>query len=1097
MPWEHLDESAMPGSSSMSVPSFESDRETPASVLSELEPASTIENVPIAGGEPLVVDAPAQSAGTSLDFSLPSGDEAVAAEPPMALNQLPEVPPDSAVGSCDPPLYFTPPAPPMSESASELTEPVDAVDVPLAESGTLPSRMPWEHVADPSLQIEESEPPGVANPPTVGDDASVLQDAEPTLSPPLSLEPSSAPLSPASSSEHGDSDRQDLVESEPAVPPAESMIESSPTPPSPSSPLSFSWNAIFDSAWRIATGTTAPGTPDMAKEVESTATAEPSALPDPPDVPVESREQSSGLPPAGDGVGTSVPDSSVEFAIAPTPPSMGSSTDMPWQGSVPEPSVNLPTSLQSNSERQEFRAFEELRILEPANADSIDSAPPFGDSMEQTGTDPEAADAPLEVEAAHVAPAPKTDNPDFRLASDEKTTPVTAVPEPAPVMEPQPKDELPNVPVVDATRDTLEPAAPPSETDARWSTGEVAVQHHRPTVDKKKWDAQPADAGEPRLPSTSTEAPIESVSALSQGWESTGADEAVATVPSAPVREKPVPPPQDTRPEWAQASDAIVLDQPVAPTSAPLLQPEPSVSFEEPSRSPVAAAVDALFGGSGESQAAQPTVPAAPFAPRWSARWARLRFATISLIGSCFSTTRAFVLLCISLAILSIVVMAIGVGLLAVSWIAIEETPTTRYQALTSAPQRTITDPKNNGFLLLLGLDAPSGSDPLKAGYERKPGEQDLSESQACMSEHEVKAAASGSASTSGIVGGWFKSADPIAQMKTGLDPLRPLLAKERVALSRYQQFLGMPFDDWGFGQILSPNCEQILLTHRLYVIDGFNQDLGSGVARLEKDMESWRTVLGQSKTLMVKMLAVGAVQDDVKLASSALTRSDADAAVISRLSRLVRPLDQLELSIRWPMQSQFAWATQNVAADLKKYSREELPFYVSMAAAMPLPVQRRANAYAEYYEAANKAVAEGRYGNLPKRSQFVRTSAASVVDYLANPLEHIIGLDPLPSWDPYVGRMVETDAQLRLASLQAWVRRGPQEGDVLTRLAKAGQAYYDPFTGFPMLVNQEKRLLYSVGRDGKDQGGDPGQDVVVAIPSLQSGTAESKHVSK
>lgn len=120
-----------------------------------------------------------------------------------------------------------------------------------------------------------------------------------------------------------------------------------------------------------------------------------------------------------------------------------------------------------------------------------------------------------------------------------------------------------------------------------------------------------------------------------------------------------------------------------------------------------------------------------------------------------------------------------------------------------------------------------------------------------------------------------------------------------------------------------------------------------------------------------------------------------------------------------------------------------------------------------------------------------------SVIDYWANPLEHVIGMDPLPAWDPYVGRMVEADAQLRLASLQIWVRRGPQEGDVLTRLAKAGQAYYDPFTGFPMLINQEKRLLYSVGRDGRDQGGDPGQDVVVAIASLQSGAIESKRASK
>jgi hypothetical protein len=86
----------------------------------------------------------------------------------------------------------------------------------------------------------------------------------------------------------------------------------------------------------------------------------------------------------------------------------------------------------------------------------------------------------------------------------------------------------------------------------------------------------------------------------------------------------------------------------------------------------------------------------------------------------------------------------------------------------------------------------------------------------------------------------------------------------------------------------------------------------------------------------------------------------------------------------------------------------------------------------------------------------------------------------------------VETDARLRLASLQVWIRRGPQEGNILTRLAKAGQAYYDPFTGFPMLVNQQKGVMYSVGQDGKDQEGDPLRDVVATIPKTQSVVIES-----
>jgi hypothetical protein len=278
-----------------------------------------------------------------------------------------------------------------------------------------------------------------------------------------------------------------------------------------------------------------------------------------------------------------------------------------------------------------------------------------------------------------------------------------------------------------------------------------------------------------------------------------------------------------------------------------------------------------------------------------------------------------------------------------------------------------------------------------------------------------------------------------------------------------------------------------------LYLAEGFSQDFSTGLERLEADMGAWRTALGQSKTLMIKMLAASAIQDDVLLASVFVIRPEFDETVLGRFSKIVRPLDQVELSVRWPMQSHLVWASKNVASSLKRDKTEERPLHVSLVAAMSLPVQRRSNAYADYYEAANKAVAEGRYANLPKLSTFVRTSGTGFAEYLANPLEHVIGIEPMPSWDPYVGRMVETDARLRLASLQVWIRRGPQEGDLLARIAKAGQSHYDPVTGLPMLVNQKKGLLYSVGPDGKDQDADPVHDVVAKIPLPQSATTVAK----
>jgi len=166
---------------------------------------------------------------------------------------------------------------------------------------------------------------------------------------------------------------------------------------------------------------------------------------------------------------------------------------------------------------------------------------------------------------------------------------------------------------------------------------------------------------------------------------------------------------------------------------------------------------------------------------------------------------------------------------------------------------------------------------------------------------------------------------------------------------------------------------------------------------------------------------------------------------------------------------------------------------YTMVASALPLPMQRRLNDYAEYYNASYKAAGEGQYGSLPKWKHYIHFPAAGLMDYLTNPIENVVGLDPLPAGDLYNGLTVDIDARLRLASLQAWLRRGPADGDLLTRIAKAGQKFYDPYTGLPMLVNMKKGALYSVGHDGKDQDADPQSDVVVEIPIGQTSSASTK----
>ncbi|MGZ9159138.1 MAG: hypothetical protein ACXW36_09775, partial [Nitrospira sp.] len=532
--------------------------------------------------------------------------------------------------------------------------------------------------------------------------------------------------------------------------------------------------------------------------------------------------------------------------------------------------------------------------------------------------------------------------------------------------------------------------------------------------------------------------------------------------------------PKDVAPADATQSTTMPheLVSPVAP------------SIDE--RSEVTALVtDRPVDQSGEStplHVEQPALRQKPSKPAAGQAWRHIGRVATSLIGAGVSTMRSLVVLLVALVGGVLTIVAGTIGAIALTWLFLEEQPTSVYRTMTSVPQHTLQDSQKNGYFLLLGFGAPPTQDAVQVGIDRRVEDADRALAHTCLSGEGTGSGLQQGASAE-VAGKGLKTPDPAAQMRMETAGVKSWASQAGVAMGRYRQWLTKPFEDWGFGQPVSPNCGVILYAHRLYVAEGFAQDVEVGVARLESDLTAWRTVLGQAKTMPVKMLASDALNDDIAVVSGLLLRPDLDDRVISRLAKLVRPLDQAEQSIRWPMQSQFVLATKTLEETVNHDPADARPFYGSVAAVLPLPKQRRFNAYAQYYEAVGAAAAEGRYADLPKQSQFVRTAPYGLTDLVMNPIESLVGIDQLPAWETYAGRVMETDARLRLASLQAWLRRTPPEQDLLTRVAKAGQGLYDPFTGFPMLVNMKKGVFYSVGRDLKDHEAQARFDVVVQIP--------------
>ena len=755
-------------------------------------------------------------------------------------------------------------------------------------------------------------------------------------------------------------------------------------------------------------------------------------------------------------------------SVEPEPPSFTIAASVPTVEVVPTAPTHVGPALLGREE-----SVEPVAIAPPSFSTSLS---PSAVEVAPAETQPEAVSSSLKEEIIEPAPVPQTvvaaqpaPQVESTVAMPPLTVEVSIAPEPL--------------------ADSAQVPSLPTGDFSHWNTGEVVVLTHRPSSKKRKRASEPV----PEIPvaSLSSEETSHRQAVQSEQQEAAFAEARARNPEPAPQQE-----------EWIKTGESIrFIEEPKAP---PVVEPEPQapVQAETGLNQPVstaAAAVDVLFESSGHyAQTGTREHVAGPKPrPKLRSKLNRIRIGISVFISSCFSTTRAIVTSLVVLAVVSGALVALGIGAVGLAWIIMEEPPSAAFQSLTTNPQRMLWDSKKNGYLLLLGFDAPAGQDPIQAGYERKPDAKDADMTLVCLGGPDGGAHVGQSSASASVASGWFRGSDPVGQFKSHQDTIKGWVSQRESALGRYKQWQKLSFEDWGYGRTASPPCTSIIFAHRLYLADGFVQGTDIGVDRLETDMEAWRIALGQAKTLPVKTLALQAINDDIAVASGLVVRPDFDGKYLGRMTKILRPFDQVELSIRWPMQSELVSATKAFEFQLKAEGGEEQALHTVVAAALPLPKQRRFNDYAEYYEASYKAAGEGRYGSLPKWKNYIHFPATTVMDYLTNPIENIVGLEPLPPWDLYNGLVVDTDARLRLASVQAWLRRGPQDADLLTRIAKAGRNFYDPYTGLPMLVNLKKRVMYSVGHDGKDQDADPQSDVVVTIPVNQAPAVPAKSFSE
>ena len=436
-------------------------------------------------------------------------------------------------------------------------------------------------------------------------------------------------------------------------------------------------------------------------------------------------------------------------------------------------------------------------------------------------------------------------------------------------------------------------------------------------------------------------------------------------------------------------------------------------------------------------------------------------------------------------------------------WSSKGQPPSPTFTRLLAPPQQRLTSPYENGYFYLLGFAAAAALDPAKVGHEMwlettvasgargfdydKPGRSEL---QIDLPMEQILLS--------------WNSENPVSEFRSILARFQTVSGRDHTLLTRYERWLAMPFEDMGFGHHGTPRYVEIFSAHRLYIADGFSRQPALGMQRLKQDIKTWRSVLRDAMTIDTKVIAQIVITDNLRLLSNLLSQPVVNKTVLAMISNIAPPLTTAESSLHWPLQHQFILGIHGDRAGEPSTERQtesldpqeqwlvstaHLPTQAFRQISHPqrhsflgIPLQTRETweMYATYYDAMIHTTETGQ-STLPKLHELAGTPGQGILESLLspNPFE--------PEWDPFQYQLRETDARLRLASLQVALRRPSAQTTVPNRLAQVGSSYYDPFSGLPMLWSPTQQKIYSVGKDRYDDGGDVSFDI--SVPAIVSRT--------
>lgn len=326
----------------------------------------------------------------------------------------------------------------------------------------------------------------------------------------------------------------------------------------------------------------------------------------------------------------------------------------------------------------------------------------------------------------------------------------------------------------------------------------------------------------------------------------------------------------------------------------------------------------------------------------------------------------------------------------------------------------------------------------------------------------------------------------------TALTPQLEKLAEVRQTcaflLKRYRTLIDSPkVEDFTYPDVASPipNLLAILLTAKLYTAVSATKALKGrwqeGAADLLDQVDFARRLIANSRVLIINLIAKGVLTLSLRGLAGILNHPQCPETVYLQVIEGLPPLKYEEYGNRYSFIYECLWVYElldDISEGVETRARGRIPGKSGFLKQLLLQKNVTKNYFHDYYSRAIAYDEQEPYlwksDPMQELRAMAKVKTRGFFWRLKNPYGKIIFASAVPNIEVTIFKSYQLRCRFEmiriLAEFQLHYSPGKKIADVLGQLES--YKVHDPGSGMPYKWNAEKKVLYSIGVDGIDEGG-------------------------